>query len=167
MSLIGKILLIAAIFVVVPAVAYVAGQVVGPPHLPVERQQVAGVHPTPRSAVSPVARIHRSRVLPVGTTFTAAAPSAPVTHRSRTQHASSPRRTASATPSTASPTPTSTRSAAPAPSPTPTRTPTSSPTPTESPTYTSSPTPTESPSPTPTSTGTPSSTETSASSPTG
>lgn len=165
MSLIGKILLVAAIFVVVPAVAYVAGQIVGPPHLPVERQQVAGLHQTPSPAVSPVARTRRSQVLPAGTTSTSAVPSAPDTHRSRAQHASRPRRTASPTPASASPTPT--RSAKPAATPAPT--PTSSPTPTASPTYTSSPTPTESssPTPSPTSTGTPSSTETSASSPAG
>lgn len=165
MSVIGKILLIATIFVVVTAVAYVSGEIVGPPHLPVDRQQVATVRETPSSSPSPSTRTARSRTLPAGTTEVPAQTSGVRAERPQSKDTSSPRRTPSPTATTSSTTPAATQVA----NPTPTPTPTSSPTPTESrtPTATPTPTPTESPTPSPTSSETPTTYQTSASAPTG
>lgn len=165
MSVIGKILLIATIFVVVTAVAYVAGEIVGPPHLPVDRQQVATVRETPSSSPSPSSRTARSRVLPAGTSQVPVETSDVHDQPSPAQHTSSPRRTPSPTAPTSSAAPTPTPVAVVTPTPTPT--PTSSPTATESPTPTETPTPTDSPTPTPTSSDTPSALQTNASAPSG
>lgn len=165
MPVIAKVSLVAAIFAVVVAVAYVAGEIVGPPHLPVERQQVATVHETPSSSPSPTARTPRSRVLPAGTTEVPAQTSGVDDPSPRAQHTSSPRRTPSPTavPSSVAPTPTTAAAA----TPTPTPTTTSSPTDTASPTPTATPTPTESPTPSPTSSETPTGSQADLPSPTG
>ena len=164
MSVIGKISLVAAIFAVVTAVAYVAGEIVGPPHLPVERQQVATVHEAPSPSPSPTARTPRSRVLPAGTTEVPAQTRGVRDPRPQGQHTSSPRRTPSPTATTSSAAPTPTATAAAAPTPTPPR---RARRPPPRPTLSAAPTPTESPTPSPTSSETPSSSQANLSSPTG